>query len=600
MKHGLLGIAQRFTADGDAALRRSLDSLPIPLALVNARYEIEAANTAFANAFVCNEKQTHISFSSCFNDPEAAKAISELIEKAQETSVVKNIQFQRHGFKDRVYNVHVSPLSIEEELFHVVTLQDATEFHQLKDRLALIEYRDRRTGLPNRKSLDLVLEKEIARVNRAPSKELLAVLFISLENFARINQTYGHVIGDILLENSGIRIKESIISELLRDSDYVFAEEAGKSRPDGTIPHSPTSVDSEHLLFRFDGKEFTALLTGITRETDAAVVATRISQSVSMPYRDKYGSEIYVNCNIGIAVYPNDGDDKETIIQHAASAMHEAKRLGEEFLLFNKRIHTRALDAMRLGGRIYSAFVESQFQLFVQPIVDYSGVILGGEALIRWNHPERGLVPPNEFIPLAEEKGMIVNIGKWSLFKACSFLRGWPEDIYISINISPKELDRGQLVENVRLALDTHKDINPRRLKIEITERDTMSSPEDTIRKMHMLTGKGVEIYIDDFGTGQSSLHYLKELPASVLKIDRSFITTIEEDEEDRHFLESIIDLAVSRGKKVIIEGVESGKQVALIRQMQPALLQGYYFSKPLPAEEFSKLVHRRARLPLT
>ncbi len=319
-----------------------------------------------------------------------------------------------------------------------------------------------------------------------------------------------------------------------------------------------------------------------------------------MPYRDKYGSEIYVNCNIGIAVYPNDGGDKDTIIQHAASAMHEAKRLGEEFLLFNKRIHTRALDSMRLGGRIYSAFVESQFQLYIQPIVDYTGDVLGGEALIRWNHPERGMVPPNEFIPLAEEKGMIVNIGKWSLFKACSYLRQWPDDIYVSINISPRELDRGQLVENVRLALDTHKDVDPRRLKIEITERDTMRNPEDTIRKMHMLTGRGVEIYLDDFGTGQSSLHYLKELPASVLKIDRSFVATIEENEEDRHFLESIIDLAVSRNKRIIIEGVESKRQVELIRQMQPALLQGYYFSKPLPASEFSTLLKKRTRLPIT
>ena len=477
----------------------------------------------------------------------------------------------------------------------VLHFLDITEDKRIYERLSLLEYRDRRTGLPNRRALDLVLDKEISRIERSASNELLAVLFISLENIARINQTHGHEVGDIILENSGIRIRESIITELLRESDFLFTDYEVEAKL--IDENDPERIDEDHLVFRFDGRELTALLTGVSRETDAAVVAMRISRAVSVPYRDKFGSEIYVQCNIGIAIFPNDGHDRGTLIQHAASAMHEARRLEEDFLLFNKALHVRAMENMRLSGGLYFAFIESQFEMHFQPIVDYLGEIVGAEALIRWHHPEQGIVFPGQFIPLAEEKGIIVSIGKWALYNVCDQLAKWPDDIYVSVNLTPKEFVHADLIDNVRRVLE-RSSIDPRRLKVEITEQDAMRNPEDTIRRMQLLTDMGIDILIDDFGVGNSSLSYLKTLPAATLKIDRSFVSHIDESEEERTFLENIIELVQGRSKKVIVEGVETERQVALIRQMKPVLFQGYYFSRPIPAPEYERLITTRTRLP--
>jgi predicted signal transduction protein with EAL and GGDEF domain len=481
----------------------------------------------------------------------------------------------------------------------LVLFRDISYIRRLEDKVQLLEYHDRRTGLPNRRSLDLVLSKELAKGRRNKVGGLMAVMFISLENFARINQTYGHEIGDILLENSGIRIKETLISELLRDSDYVFeTPEKGPGNPIEEISDQESS--SPRKLFRFEGKEFAAVLTDITRETDAALVASRIAKNVSVPYRDKFGSEVYINCNIGIAVFPTDGEDKDLLIQHAASAMNEAKRMEMDFLLFNPELHERAVEKMRLGGSIYTAFIESQFELYYQPVVDYLGEIVGAEALIRWNHPERGVLTPPDFLPLAEEKGIIINIGKWALYSVVQQLERWPNDIYVTLNLSARELEHEQTIDNIIQALQNARNVDTRQLKIEIAEADSMRDPEKTIPKMARLSSKGIDVLVDDFGAGHSSLRYLKKLPARTLKIDRSFVAEIVRDHEDRKFLESVIELAYSRKKTVIVEGIESQEQVALIRQMKPVCMQGYYFSGPVPAEVFERFINRRIRLPIT
>jgi diguanylate cyclase len=575
-----------------------LDSVPDPIVLLDEHGRIELVNAAFTETF--GHDRVH----------GEGSGLDEIFDTIRDVDVLRGAAMtarEQGSFETEVllptaserkcpYQLRYERDRREGERGFVVHFRDVGEEKQLREKLIRLEYLDRRTGLPNRRSLDIILEKEISRVERAKSDELLAVLFISLENIARINQTYGQEVGDILLENSGIRIRESIIAELLRDSDYVFAE----GEPGEDEIGEPERVDEDHLVFRFEGKEFTALLTGIRHETDAAVVATRIARSVSMPYRDKYGSEIFINCNIGIAIYPNDGGNREILIHHATSAMHEAKRLGEEFLLFNQALHHRALEAMRLGGSIYNAFIESQFEMYFQPIVDYMGDILGAEALIRWNHPDRGIVGPGQFIPLAEEKGIIVNIGKWAMYNITSKLATWPDDIYISMNVSPVEMAHADILDNVRRALERNGDIDPRRFKIEITERDAMKNPEETIRRMQVLTDRGVEILIDDFGIGNSSLSYLKHLPAKTLKIDRSFVEHIEESQEECAFLESIIELALSRNKSVVVEGIETAGQAALIRQMKPVKFQGYYFSRPVPADEFERLVRSRTRLPVS
>lgn len=516
---------------------------------------------------------------------------------------------------DKHFGIQFVPYFVGNEVKSALVLfRDISYIRRLEDKVQLLEYHDRKTGLPNRRSLDIALDKEIAKGRRRAAKSNLsggraAVLFISLENFARINQTYGHEIGDILLENSGLRIKESLISELLRDSDYVFealgegpidiAEEIELVEPFEIVDSSETKTPAGKL-FRFEGKEFAAVLSDINRETDAALVASRIARNVSQPYYDKFGAEIFVNCNIGIAVFPNDGDDRELLVQHAASAMQEAKRLKMDFLLFNPELHKRALEKIRLGGSIYNAFAESQFELYYQPVVDYTGEIVGAEALLRWNHPEKGVVPPSEFLALAEEKGIIVNIGKWALYTVLKQLERWPKDIYVALNVSGRELDDSQTIENIIKALDVAERISKRQLKIEISESVWMRDPETFLPKMQKLAAKGVDIQVDNYGIGRSALSGLKDLPAKTLKVARGFISDICSDPDELKFLESIVSLGHSRKKTVVIEGVESEEQAELIRQMKPVYMQGFYFSGAVPAHVFERLVIRRVQLPVT
>ena len=485
----------------------------------------------------------------------------------------------------------------------LILFRDISYIRRLEDKVQLLEYHDRKTGLPNRKSLDLTLEKEIAKIRRKGADGRMAVLFISLENFARINQTYGHEIGDILLENSGLRIKESLISELLRDSDYVF-ETLGEEPRDIAEEIEPLQ-DGENdgasgNLFRFEGKEFAAVLSEIARETDAALVASRIAKNVSQPYYDKFGAEIFINCNIGIAVFPHDGDDRADLVQHAASAMQEAKRREVDFLLFNPDLHKRALEKIRLGGNIYNAFIESQFELYYQPVVDYLGEIVGAEALIRWNNPEKGVVTPSEFLPLAEEKGIIVNIGRWALYTVLKQLERWPKDIYVTLNMSRRELSDSQAVDNILKAVNGASGVDPRQLKIEIAESVWTKDPERFISKMQKLVAKGIDIQVDNYGTGSSSLNSLKALPARTLKIDGAFLSDICNDAEDFKFLESMVSLAYNRKKTVVIEGVERKEQAELLRRLKPVYMQGYYFSGAVPAHMFERLVNRRVRLPVS
>jgi len=584
---GSLGKTDALQLAADEALR-ALDLIPDPVVAIGEQNEIFLANRAFRELFAVSDPQG-AGLESVFDDSDTRKAIHTVLDGVRSAGTIETeIDVRPASGGPRTFAVRGEADDAGGVFRTFLHFRDLTEKKRMLRRLELLEYRDRPTGLPNRRSLDLVLEKEIARVERSNRDELLAVLFISLENIARINQTYGHEIGDILLENSGLRIKESIIVELLRGSDYIFATDADT---DLTPEAQLEPVDEEHMVFRFDGREFTAVLTGVNHVTDAAVVANRIARRVSMPYRDKFGSEIYVNCNIGIAVYPTDGVDRETVIQHAASAMHEAKRLDEEFLLFNQALHARALEMMRLGGSIYTAFIESQFDMYFQPVVDYTGEIVGAEALIRWHHPERGLVPPSQFIPLAEEKGIIVNIGKWALYQVCEQLARWPEDIYVSINTSPQEMTRSDLLENISRVLAKHGDIDPRRLKVEITERDAMQNPDDTIRRMQLLSDRGIEILIDDFGVGNSSLSYLKRLPASTLKIDRSFVTDAPTDPSDAAIVRAIIAVGHSLGLKVVGEGVETEAQRLFLQNEACDECQGFLYQHPLPPANLWELL---------
>jgi diguanylate cyclase (GGDEF)-like protein/PAS domain S-box-containing protein len=466
--------------------------------------------------------------------------------------------------------MHVSyyPYRQDDRITHALVFShDITQLGEIESRLSNYEYRDPVTGLFNRRSLNIILEKEIEKAKRSRSEKLRALLFIALENMAKVNQVHGHEIGDLLLENTGLRVRRA-----LRGSDFVF---------------------------RFEGSQLTAILTNISRSTDAGKVAQKVHNAVAVPY-DFKGTEILITCSIGIAVYPEDGEERSLLIQRAASALEEARKRGNSFLLFNAELHREAQERLRLESDLAKAFDEKQLQLHFQPVVDPQGRLRGAEALIRWQHPRRGNVPPLDFLPLAEETGLIQAIGRWTLFAACQHLASWdlPEGFYVSVNLSSRNFSDPELPELLDTALGKAGIPDPRRLKLEITETRCMEDPERTIRRVEELKARGIDTQIDDFGSGYSSLGYLKRLPVETFKIDRLFVEALEENQEERDYLGRIIDMIRSRRKQVVVEGVGTAQQYAFLKEMQCDLLQGFYFSRPLPAPAFQELLRRGEPLP--
>ena len=405
-----------------------------------------------------------------------------------------------------------------------VCSHDITRISQIESKLTHYEFRDPTTGLFNRKSLDIILDKEIEQARRSADK-VRAVLFISIENLGRVNETFGVTVGDLLLENTGMRIQKC-----LRASDF---------------------------LFRFVGNELACLLAHIRRSTDAARVAGKIVEQVKMPYHHRNG-DIRVGCCIGISLFPDDGDSSEDVIRNAASAMRQARRHGAEYMFYNPSVHRQAAERMVLESDMHQAFEKEQFHLVYQPIVDGTGRIKGAEALIRWAHPDKGLVPPKDFIAVAEETGIIRSISKWALYAAADHIARWSArfGIYVSVNLSVEDFCNPELPNVLLSALHRAGVTSPGFLKLEITESQCMIKPQETIQQMGHLAAAGFDMFIDDFGTGSSSLGYMKHLPASTIKIDRAFIVESVNSPEDFEYLSNIAALARSRRKAVILEGI--------------------------------------------
>ncbi len=555
--------------DTDSKYRFAVNNSQDFITLINRNYIYEIANDSYCR--VLNKKRNEI-IGRHVADIWGKRAFNRFIKKYLDQcfrgkTVHYNERF-RIGSSTKFVHVSYYPYKQNNRITHVLVFsRDMTDQKSIESKLMNYEFRDQLTGLFNRRSLDLILEKEIEKAKRSKTERLKALLFISLEKFAQINQTYGHHIGDILLENTGVRIKSA-----LRKSDYIF---------------------------RFEGKELTVLLVNFARATDVAKVAQKIAGAVSMPYRFK-GAEIQITCCTGISIYPDDGEERNTLIKNATAAMNEAKKPGKSFIHYNKELHERSIRRIKLESDMFKAFGGNQFLLYYQPIVDMTGKILGCEALIRWRHPEQGLVFPGNFIPIAEETGIIVSIGKWTLYGACKQIKTWAEahDIFVSINISAREFESSKLIDVVEGGLKSVGGLDPRHIKLEITESASMTNPEFTIDQMNNLFARGIELQIDDFGTGFSSLSYLKAFPAKTIKIDKAFVDDIVGNVQEREYLASIIRMVRSRDKKVLIEGVAAKDQAELLRKMNCDSMQGYYFSKPVPAEEFERLLERGILLP--
>ncbi len=440
--------------------------------------------------------------------------------------------------------------------------------NQAEKRMHFLAYHDALTSLPNRLLLGQLLNHALARARRNDCR--LGVLFIDLDRFKNINDTLGHERGDRVLQGMAKRIKTC-----LRETDTVA---------------------------RQGGDEFIVLLEDLYLPWDASKVARQLLAAVAEPMVVD-GREFNLTASIGISTYPNDGSDARALLKHADIAMYRAKECGKNnFQLYSAHMTTRPLRLLELESGLRRAIAGDQLTIHYQPRLSIeSGAITGVEALIRWRHPDKGLILPDTFIPLAEEVGLIVPIGRWVLETACDHMASWLAQgmpaMRLAINLSARQFSDGRLLRDIQAVID-NSGISATQLEFEITESMLMRQPEHTAQVLLALKEKGPDISIDDFGTAYSSLNYLKRFPIDIVKIDRTFIRDIPAASDDVAITQAIITMAHDLNLHVIAEGVENVEQLECLRGQGCDEFQGFYFSKPVPQRELVRLVHGHAPAP--
>jgi diguanylate cyclase (GGDEF)-like protein len=440
------------------------------------------------------------------------------------------------------------------------------------EQVRLLAYHDSLTGLPNRLSSKDRLAHALADARRDRRK--VAAFFIDLDNFGRINDTLGHELGDQLLRHVGERLRICCAR----------ADDAG-------APTLGTEVA------RLGGDEFTVLLTGIDDADDAVALARRILSTLTPPV-PLGAHEVFISASIGIALYPIDGEDVETLLAHADTAMYEAKSQGGNgYQIFSRTMNATAMQQLTLDTDLRRALEREELVLHYQPIVRAdNGAMTGAEALVRWRHPTLGLLLPSEFIPIAEENGLIVPLGEWVLRTACAQNRAWQDagfaPLRIGVNLSSRQIRQGTLATTVRAALEA-AGLEPRWLSLELTESVLMERQHEAVAALHRLRRLGVQLSIDDFGTGYSSLSYLKHFPVDSLKIDRSFILDLISVPDDAAITAAIIAMAHALELKVIAEGVETHEHLAFLRGQGCDEVQGHLIGRAVPADRFSEWLAR-------
>ena len=446
----------------------------------------------------------------------------------------------------------------------VSTGKDISERIQVQERLQHMAHHDALTDLPNR---NLFLDRLQQSLTRARWHDrLVAVMFLDLDRFKNINDTLGHTVGDQLLLQLSERLSNSV-----RDGDTIG---------------------------RFGGDEFAILLDDINSDSHISLLAEKLLDTLKKPFKiNKH--ELFVTASIGISIFPNDGEDSDTLLRNADVAMYRAKDLGKNnYQFYSDDLSARIFERMTLESHLRHALERNEFVLYYQPQIDTrTQKIMGVEALLRWKHPEFGLVTPNNIVPLMEETGLIEKVGHWALETACRQARKWHDAgwtyLHLSVNISSRQFNDPDFISLVHDIIST-TGINPEYLELELTESMLIRNASATINALNTLSSLGVRFAIDDFGTGYSSLSYLRRFPIDTIKIDRSFIHDVTDNPDDAAIASAIIVMGQNLSLNVIAEGVENQQQLEFLSSRNCHYLQGNLFSRPLPAEEFSTLLRQQ------
>jgi diguanylate cyclase (GGDEF)-like protein len=457
-----------------------------------------------------------------------------------------------------------------EELQHHIAEQDriGQALRESKEKFRHAAFHDSLTDLPNRNLFMETLSFSLEKLKHKPNFKF-AILFLDINRFKTINDSLGHSMGDRLILHVAKRLA--------------------------------TAVREKDLVARFSGDEFAFILNNVNGIEDAVEFAELIKDKISAPFTLS-GRQVFTSFSIGIAMGTADYDAAENILRDADIAMYHAKAAEKDYVVFDQKMHARAVTLLQLETDLRTAIERDELCMYYQPIVDLTSMrLFGFESLIRWNHPQRGLVPPGEFIPVSEETGLIIPLTLWVLRTSCRQMVEWQrksesnKDLVVSVNLSGKHFAQKDLVRQIETII-RETEIDPRSLKLELTESAVMQNAEGVILMLKQIRELGVQLSIDDFGTGYSSLSYLHRFPINTLKVDRSFVSTMEDGSENGEIVRTVVALAKTLGLNVVAEGIETIHQLHQLRILGCEYGQGYLFSRPVPVEEAERLLEDKSR----
>ncbi|GJL76722.1 bifunctional diguanylate cyclase/phosphodiesterase [Nitrosomonas sp.] len=510
------------------------------------------------------------------------KIYLEAIKKARLRNTIEHFEYQLKLDEHNTLHYESRIVTID-TLETLCLVRDITNRVDSESKIFRLAYFDILTGLPNRQSFMERLEREIARAQYVNNK--LAMLFLDLDGFKSINDAIGHNTGDLILKSAASRLQNSAHS-----SDF---------SPYGLNSHGqPNQPEAD--IARIGGDEFTVVIPNLQRAEDALIMAHRIREVMQQPFHLD-NRDVVLTASIGIALYPDDGQDAETLLKHADTAMYHAKNEGRNNCQFYSSTLThQAEKRLNLENGLRNALLQNEFFLAYQPQLDIaSGKFLSVEALIRWQHPTQGFISPLDFIPLAEENGLIIPIGEWVLRTACAEAMEWRQkglSLRVSVNLSPLQLKNPDLVKSV-LGILAETDFPPGDLVLEVTESALMDYNPETSNTLNTLRSHNIEISLDDFGTGYSSMNYLKLLPINNIKVDKIFVDGMLDDEKSLAIIRSIISLSKNLDFTVTAEGIELLEQANVLKNLGCDYLQGYYFSKPIRSKEITAFLREQCQI---